>query len=789
MTGCPDMTYRATDVCSEDGCHGLEHTPARDGMVAATILLEGVVQGVGFRPFIHRHAGHHHLCGFVQNTSDGVVVEVEGCREDVERFYARIPAAAPPLSRITRSRIEFHAPRGWTGFEVKKSDASREKLALISPDVGICPDCLREMRDPRDRRHRYPFTNCTNCGPRFTIMESIPYDRGNTSMKRFIMCPSCQAEYTDISDRRYHAQPNACPVCGPQTALAWQGQERTAEAAIREAVSRLSRGEIVAVKGLGGYHLACDATNEAAVSALRGRKRREEGKPFAVMIRDLEAVRRFCHVDEDEKSLLESRERPILLLRKRADGPVAQSVAPHNHFLGVMLPYTPLHYLLMDKAPLSLVMTSGNSSEEPLVADDDEAQRQLRPLADAMLSHDRPIVNRCDDSVIAVMGGAPVPIRRSRGYAPLPVILSRETRPTLAVGPELKNTFAVSKKNLVFLSQHIGDLKNEETYAYFREAIERLKGFFEIEPEIVAYDLHPQYLSTRYALGCQAPIKIAVQHHHAHISSCMAENNLEGEVIGVALDGTGYGTDGTIWGGEFLLSSYRDFVRAGYLNPVPMPGGDKAAREPYRMAVSYLNASLGAGFFQEYEPWAGRWEAENVDLLRKMIELGVNAPLTSSAGRLFDAVSSIIGICDRSTYDAQASIELEMAADETERGRYPYHISEEGTSLVIDPGETIRSIVADVKKGLSAGTIAARFHLTFVGIIVDMCRRLGRSSGLDRVALSGGVFQNRFLVERVIPALQGAGFTVYFHSTVPPNDGGIALGQVAVANEVARSCA
>ena len=789
MTGSPDMASRPTAVCHEERCHGREQTPARNEIVAARIHLQGVVQGVGFRPFIHRHAKQHHLSGFVQNTSGGVVVEVEGRRENVEQFYALIPSAAPPLSRITRSGIEFHALRGWEGFRVKASDASREKLALISPDVGICPDCLAEIRDPHDRRHRYPFTNCTNCGPRFTIIETIPYDRGNTSMKSFSMCPECQVEYTDISDRRYHAQPNACPACGPRVKLVQADKETLGDEAIREAIASLKRGEIVAVKGLGGYHLACDATNQAAVVRLRQRKKREQGKPFAVMVRDMQTVRRFCHVDEPEAGLLESRERPIVLLTRRDNSPVAASVAPHNRRLGVMLPYTPLHHLLMDGSPQALVMTSGNSSDEPLVADDDEAFRLLSPLADAMLIHNRPIVNRCDDSVIAVMGRFPVPVRRSRGYAPLPVILDRETSSTLAVGPELKNTFALSKQNLVFLSQHIGDLKNEETYTYFREAIERLKSFFEIEPEIIAYDLHPQYLSTRYALECQAGKKVAVQHHHAHIASCMAENNLDGDVIGVAMDGTGYGTDGTIWGGEFLVANYREFARAGFLKPIAMPGGDKAAQEPYRMAVSYLRAFMGPDFLRGHESWSARWNPETVDVLQKMIDLGVNAPLTSSAGRLFDAVSSIIGICDCSTYDAQASIELEMAADENERGRYPFHIGEEDASLVIDPGETIRSVVADVKKGVAAGTIAARFHLTFVEIIVDMCRRLGRSSGLGRVALSGGVFQNRFLVERTIEALQQAGFTVYFHSTVPPNDGGLALGQLVVANEVARSCA
>ncbi len=758
----------------------------REEIQAQKIHVTGVVQGVGFRPFVYGLAVRRGLAGWVCNTSAGVDIEIEGAASALNSFVTALTAEAPPLARIEQVTASEIPVNGYTTFTIRHSHAQEGAFQPISPDMCICDDCLRELFDPTDRRYRYPFINCTNCGPRFTIIKDIPYDRLKTTMAPFPMCPDCQAEYDDPLNRRFHAQPNACAVCGPQVELWMEDQgPKTKDEAIHVARRLLAGGQVVAVKGLGGFHLACDATSDAAVTRLRERKGRVD-KPFALMAFDLAAVRRFCRVGEQERELLAGRERPVVLLCERDDSPISSLVAPGVKDLGVMLPYTPLHYLLLepgDGAPPALVMTSGNYSEEPIATHNGEALERLAGLADAFLLHNRDIHTRCDDSVVRVFRGAELPLRRSRGYAPYPVHLPFEARQILAVGGELKNTFCLAKARYAFLSQHVGDMENYETLASFEALVEQLCRTFRVEPELIAHDMHPAYLSTQYARRTADAEKLApVQHHHAHIAACMVENGLDGSqpVIGVAFDGTGYGTDGAIWGGEFLAADYAGFRRAAHLAYVPLPGGDAAIRKPYRAALAHLWAA-GVEWDASLEPVRTASPTER-DIVAQQVTRGLNAVPTSSMGRLFDAVAAIAGVRQVVTYEAQAAIELEMLVDERETGVYEWEIMADQEVWQIQTGPVIRAVVADVREGAPKSLIAARFHNGVAALVEHVCQTLRDESGLNQVALSGGVWQNVTLLGKTVHQLEANGFTVYVHRLAPPNDGGLALGQAVVAN-------
>ncbi len=766
-------------------------------LARARIVVRGIVQGVGFRPFIYRLANDHELKGWVLNSTEGVVIEVEGPAKRLEEFIADIPLKAPPLAVIERLESNLLPPVGYQSFIIQASQEQEDKFVLISPDICICPDCLKELFDPQDRRYRYPFINCTNCGPRFTIIKDIPYDRPKTTMATFRMCPGCEEEYHNPNNRRFHAQPNACPDCGPRVWLVngkqAVGSLSEGEEAIMTTRHLLSRGAIIAVKGLGGFHLACDATSSAAVSLLRERKHRVN-KPFAVMSLDCQAVARYCYVSDAERQLLESPQRPIVLLRRKAGSPISALVAPNNSYLGVMLPYTPIHYLLLEQRgeetdALALVMTSGNMSEEPIAIGNEEALERLGMLADAFLLHDRDIHIRCDDSVTRVFDGKEAIIRRSRGYAPFPVRLNFDMRQVLAFGGELKNTFCVTKDNYAFLSQHIGDMENLETLSSFESGIEHFKRLFRVSPEVIAYDPHPEYLTTKYAArlqregieGSSAGMQfVPVQHHHAHIASCLAENGVEGPVIGVAFDGAGYGEDGQIWGGEFLVSDFQHFERRAHLKYVVLPGGEAAIRRPYRMAVSHLYnlpspLTNGLALFDRVDP-------VELQVIRRQIERRINSPLTSSCGRLFDAVSSLLGICDVITYEGQAAIELEMLADESLEDGYSWPLPRGKFPIPIDAEPILSNIIQDLRAGVPTAIISAKFHNAVAGMVSAVCCLIRERDGLNKVALSGGVFQNLYLLKRTLSHLQRKGFQTYIHHQVPCNDGGIALGQAVVAN-------
>ena len=756
---------------------------------AARISVRGVVQGVGFRPFVYRLAHEHNLKGWVRNTSGNVEIEVEGDRERIRNFITDIEAKAPPLARIENVSVTFQPSKSYTKFEIYKSLSQEENYQLVSPDIATCDDCRREIFCATDRRYRYPFTNCTSCGPRFTIIEDIPYDRPKTTMRRFQMCPRCQQEYDDPLDRRFHAQPNACPQCGPSLSLVDSGGNPVVcEDAISAASELLKAGRILALRGLGGFQLACDATSEEAINLLRSRKRRPS-KPFAVMVATPEDIERHCLVSPEERRLLSSPESPIVLLRwKQNSSNISTAVAPNLRYLGIMLPYTPLHHLLLMESSLPLVMTSGNLSEEPIAKDNDEALRRLGGIADYFLLHNRDIYARYDDSV-SMVEGMPQVIRRARGYAPYPVLLPFQSKQILACGAELKNTFCLTREEHAFLSQHIGDMENEETLEHFENTIELYKKLFRIAPEAIAHDVHPEYLSTKYALqegAAQGLSLIPVQHHHAHIVSCLVENGVEGPVIGVAFDGAGYGTDGAIWGGEFLIADWRRFQRAGHLEYVPLLGGEAAIKRPYRMALSYLYTLLGE---QEQEldslPISKLHSAE-LDLLIQQLARRINCPLTSSAGRLFDAVSALAGVREVIEYEAQAAIELEMLAaeegDELAGKPYPFSIDEHQGTRVIRLGGLLSAIVQDVKAQVPTSIISLRFHNTVAQMILETCKLIARESDINQVALSGGVFQNRLLLRLATAGLQKEGFSVLTHHLVPCNDGGISLGQAVIAN-------
>ena len=650
--------------------------------------MRGIVQGVGFRPFVYNLAHQLGLAGYVLNSSAGVTIEIEGANGNVQEFLDTLQHRPPPLALIKEFAVAEMEPQGEVGFCIHQSHAEAGKFVLVSPDVATCDDCWRDFSDPADRRFGYPFTNCTNCGPRYTIIQDIPYDRPTTTMAPFTMCELCQAEYEDPANRRFHAQPNACPACGPALALAESGSAypglssyRASDSAaiIRRARELLHEGKIVAVKGLGGFLLACDANNDAAVRQLRTRKRRSD-KPFALMARDVAAAESFCILSDAERTALLSPRRPIVVLRRRPDTTISAAVAPGNNSLGVMLPYTPLHYLLFSDSPddppqfTALVMTSGNLSEEPIVISNEEAWQRLQPVADWFVFHNRDIYMRTDDSVVRIFEGRERVLRRSRGYVPHPVDLGVSLREILACGAELKNTLCLTKGNYAILSQHIGDLENYETLVFFEETLANLKKLFRVEPQAVAYDLHPRYISTRFALGSPLEPKIGVQHHHAHIASCMAENHLHDKVIGVAFDGTGYGTDGKIWGGEFLVADFAGFERRAHLRYVPLPGGDAAVRQPWRVAISYLRDTFGTGSLPGGLEFLHSLPEKHVALVDSMLERGINCVDTSSCGRLFDAVASLINLRQEVNFEGQAAIELEMIAQFGVEECYPFRI-------------------------------------------------------------------------------------------------------------------
>ena len=741
--------------------------------------MTGIVQGVGFRPFVYRLARNHRLAGWVCNTSKGVEIQVSGPPESLESFVRRLSADAPALARIDQVLQLEAGPPEQGDFRILGSQNLSGTEALIPADVSTCEDCFREIMDPGDRRFRYPFTNCTNCGPRFTIIREVPYDRPQTTMASFPMCPRCREEYRDPEDRRFHAEPTACPVCGPRVWLELDGR-RVEDEVLKAAGRLLQEGKIVAVKGLGGFHLAADARNEAAVASLRSRKGRV-AKPFAVMVRDLAEAELLGELGDEERSLLLSPERPIVLAKRRENGPVTPQVAPGNKYVGLMLPYTPLHMMLFEYAPPALVMTSGNLNEEPLEFTNAGARTRLSGLADALLLHNRDIQVPCDDSVVRPVAGVVIPIRRARGWVPRSVSLPLETPPVLGVGGEQKNTFCLAWGRTAVLSQHIGDLDTAETFDYYRYAIRHFADLCRREPKVIAHDLHPGYLSTRYALEQDGLRLIGVQHHHAHIAACLAENGRTEKCIGLALDGTGYGTDGTVWGGEILVADLAGFTRAGHLAPVSLPGGEAAVRQPVRMAAAFLKAAYGDDFGEIAHELGLAFNPLEWQVLQRQLATGLNSPPTSSAGRLFDAVAAALGVCRDRTYEGQPAVELEMVAAPDEEGLYPVTLDTEVETLVLGTPALFKKVVEDYRRGTGVEQVAARFHNSLVGLLAAACEEIRARTGLSVAALSGGVFQNALIFSKLRRSLEESGFEVLFHTQAPPNDGGLSLGQVALA--------
>lgn len=744
------------------------------------IHVEGIVQGVGFRPFVHLLAERLNLAGWVLNSSAGVEIEVEG--ERVQEFLEELRQRPPPLALLEQVEAEPLPPIGAQGFQILSSNDDEAPITLIPPDVATCPDCLREMNDPADRRYHYPFLNCTHCGPRFTIIERLPYDRARTAMKGFPLCPDCAREYADLRDRRYHAQPVACPHCGPRLKLIEGARHWDGEQALEGSRQLLEDGRILAVKGLGGFHLATDATCEEAVRRLRRRKGRP-AKSLAVMVPSLTEAREIAELSPLAEELLLSWQRPIVLLPRR-EGILAPSIAPDNGWVGVMLPYTPLHHLLLPGFT-ALVMTSANESEEPIVAGNEEALTKLEGIADAFLLHDRPIIQRLDDSVQVIVGSRPMMVRRARGYAPGPFRLARAFPPTLASGPELKNTFALSKRGVLFLSHHIGDLQNLETYQHYLRSIAHLEELYALEPEVVAHDLHPQYLSTRYALSLPAGRKVAVQHHHAHIAAVLFEAGEAGPAIGVACDGTGYGEDGAIWGMEFFLSSRGSSKRLGHLAYVPLLGSEEAVRQPWRMAASHLFAAIGEGALPLLVRLFPKQLPSTWEVLWRQWRAGFHSPPTSSAGRLFDAASALLGFPGAISYEGQAAIRLERLA---EQGRHSPSIPlslpiREGAPFLLDPSPLIVALAERVAadEAIDRSALAFGFHLALADAIVASSKRIRLEHSLSLVVLAGGVFVNVLLLQMTQEMLEAEGFRVLVPQRLPPNDGAIAVGQAVTA--------
>lgn len=759
------------------------------------LRIRGIVQGVGFRPWVYNLARRHGLAGFVLNSPRGVFIEVEGAPAVIESFIAALPAEAPPLVRIAEIIPTAMPAIGEAGFSIHESEPGESAFALVPPDICVCDACLAETQNPGDRRYEYPFTNCTNCGPRYSIILDVPYDRPMTTMADFAMCGQCRREYENPEDRRFHAQPNACPVCGPHLFLEGVGdtpqEKQTSARSILERVAdRLRAGAIVAWKGLGGYQLACDARQSSAVEELRRRKRRSE-KPFAVMVGSIGAAESLCFLSEQERITLLSRERPIVLLRRRPHAALAEAVSPGNPATGVMLPCTPMHELLFrvlyerPGAEPALIMTSGNISEEPIVIGNAEAKERLAGVADLFVHHNRRIHTRVDDSVVRVVAGQTMPLRRARGYAPQPVWLGHGEAEILACGAQQKNTLCLTRAGFALPSQHLGDLENFETLRFFEETLERMCRLFHVQPTVVAHDLHPGYLSTQLALRMENLRPVAVQHHHAHIASCMAEHQLDGRVIGIAWDGTGFGADGTIWGGEFLAADYRGFERYACLRPVLLAGGDSGVREPWRVARSYLLDTFGA--IPGEDRWSRMAPPERLRIVDTMLQRQVHTIATSSAGRLFDAVASLIGLRHTVSFEGQAAMMLEAVADSCELQEPSYGFAlTSGSPAEIDLRPMIRQIVNDVQRGAPRECIAARFHTTLIHVVAEVCRRMRSEQQLNRVCLSGGCFQNARLLEGCVDTLRADGFEVYFHREVPANDGGISLGQAAIACELVQ---
>ena len=745
------------------------------------LRINGIVQGVGFRPFVYRLARDLGLTGFVYNDQDGVLIEIEGLSAQLAQFAARIRSEAPPAARIVTVSSDAIPQTGDTDFLIRVSEHSARSGTLISPDLAVCRDCLDELFDPADRRYRYPFVNCTNCGPRFTIVRSIPYDRPLTSMAVFPMCPECAREYHDPGDRRFHAQPNACPRCGPRLILRDRDGLVDSDDVCRAAVALLKEGRIGAVRGLGGFHLAVDASNEQAVLTLRQRKGRAE-KPLAMMAPDVATIRKYCHVSEREEALLQHRTRPIVLLSIRELGILAPSVAPGQNYLGFMLPYTPLYHLLLKGHFDALVMTSGNWSEEPIAIGNDEAVERLGNIADFFVLHDREILQRCDDSIVRVADGEARVIRRARSYVPEPVFLPTPLRRrVLACGGELKNTVALGRGTELFLSQHIGDLDNPAAYGFFEHCIRQLQDILEITPDLIACDLHPDYLSTKWALRQAGVPVVRVQHHHAHLVSAMAENGVVDRTLGIILDGTGYGLDGNIWGGEVLVGDALGFERLAWLRPVAMPGGEAAIKEPWRMALSWLYATYGPRLTDLRLPMLEAVGRDRVAVVIKMIDQSINSPMTTSCGRLFDAVAAMLLLSMAINYEAQAAIALEMAAGELSPEPYPIE-SLKDSSGEIDVRPLIERIVSDIESSRDTAEISARFHRSLAEYFVAAACRASEDYGIRRVALGGGVFQNRIFFEYTAARLRESGLEVLTHRTVPTNDGGLALGQAVIAD-------
>jgi hydrogenase maturation protein HypF len=738
---------------------------------------------VGLRPAVYRLAVQHQLGGTVRNTLQGVLVDVEGDESAIARFLDDLAGVSPAGGGPSRRSVTWEPPRGAArSFSIDASLRHGSARLVPVPDLATCDRCLAELRDRDDRRHAHAFVTCTMCGPRFTIVRALPYDRDRTTMAGFAMCADCEREHATPSDRRFHAETISCPRCGP--ALTVRGRDgvlvSTADP-LGVAADALVRGSIVAVKGIGGYHLACDATQPAAVAELRRRKQRAS-KPLAVMVEDLAAARRLCHVSDAEAQLLTSAARPIVLLARRAATAVASNVAPRSRELGIMLPYTPLHHLLLAAAGAPLVMTSGNASDDAIAHGDDDALGRLGGVADLFLLHDRPIHVPCDDSVARVVRGAPRLVRRSRGYVPLATRLPvPASRPILACGGELKSTVALVRGGEAFLSQHLGDLTNERASRSFVDAIEHLQRLLDVTPEVVAHDLHPAYRSTRHAASLGHLERVGVQHHHAHIASCLADNGIDRRVIGVAWDGTGYGVDGHVWGGEFLVADLAGFERAGHLELVPLPGGEAAIREPWRMAAAYLRTAYGDAMASLDLASVRRLDRPAWRMLARAIDRGLNAPLTSSAGRLFDAVASLVGLRDRVEFEGQAAMELEALAESDADRIYAAGLTESDDTIRVRTSDIIRGVVEDLLVETAPATISARFHATLADVVLQVCQRIRTRTGIGAVALSGGVFQNAWLLAAVLHALETAGFEVYSHRNVPANDGGLALGQAAVA--------
>jgi hydrogenase maturation protein HypF len=761
--------------------HDQHHRQSADRLSRRRIQIEGVVQGVGFRPFVYQSAVRFGLTGWVCNDTGGVTIEVEGETEQLAQFLLELQAGKPPLAVINQFDTEDIPVVGEVGFQIRQSRSAQTVRVQVAPDTFVCTDCQQELFDPHDRRFRYPFINCTNCGPRFTIVTGIPYDRHLTTMADFPLCPACQAEYGDPSSRRFHAQPNACPDCGPQLALIdAKGGSLPAKDPLLAACEALHTGRIIAIKGLGGYHLAVDAANDDAVRELRRRKQRDE-KPFALMASDLATVRRFALCNEMEAKLLTGPERPIVLLEKRNDHGLAETVAPDNRYFGMMLPYTPLHHLLFAEGFTALVMTSANRSDEPIAFEDSEAVQRLSGIADLFLVHNRRIETRTDDSIARVMAGKPLLLRRSRGYVPRMVKLPRSQSPVLAVGAELKSTICFTRGDQAYLSQHIGDLKNLEVYGSFTRAIEHLQEILEVTPQRVACDLHPDYYSSHFAVEESGLPAIPVQHHHAHLASCLAEHGRQDPAIGVIFDGIGYGTDGHIWGGEFLVGDLSGFERAGHFRYQQMPGGDLATRQPWRMALSYLLSAFGE--IPGGSPALAGLPESDLRLVTQALDRRVNTPLTSSCGRLFDAVAALLGLRQQVTFEGQAAMALEMSADSDQDMPYPYQLCIDNGRILFDPLSLIRSIVDGQQANEPVTRAAGRFHLTLAMMVEEVCSELRSRTGNTTVVLSGGVFQNCLLTELTRAHLEKSAFTVLTHALVPPNDGGLALGQAVIAGQ------